>query len=76
MPIFVGLSHHQHQCAFFEALSHKEGLGMLPVVFGYRLESMIAALSKVIKRMHYPLGAMLTCVRWYVAYPLSLRHLE
>jgi putative transposase len=37
---------------------------------------MIAALSKVIKRMHYPLGVMLTCVRWYVAYPLSLRHLE
>jgi len=49
---------------------------MLPVVLGYRLESMIAALSKVIKRMHYPLGVMLTCVRWYVAYPLSLRHLE
>jgi transposase-like protein len=37
---------------------------------------MIGALSKVIKRMHYPLGVMLTCVRWYVAYPLSLRHLE
>ena len=37
---------------------------------------MIAALSKVIRRMHYPLGVMLTCVRWYVAYPLSLRHLE
>lgn len=26
--------------------------------------------------MHYPLEVMLTCVRWYVAYPLSLRHLE
>lgn len=37
---------------------------------------MIAALSKVIKRLHYPLGVMITCVRWYVAYPLSLRHLE
>ena len=37
---------------------------------------MIAALSKVIKRMHYPLGVMLTCVRWYVAYSLSLRQLE
>jgi len=37
---------------------------------------MIAALSNVIKRMHYPLGVMLTCARWYVAYPLSLRHLE
>lgn len=37
---------------------------------------MIAALRKVIKRMHYPLDIMLTCVRWYVAYPLSLRHIE
>ncbi|TDY16711.1 DDE superfamily endonuclease [Paraburkholderia sp. BL6665CI2N2] len=25
---------------------------------------------------HYPLDVMLLCVRWYVAYPLSLRHLE
>lgn len=37
---------------------------------------MIAALRQVIQRMHYPLEVMLTCVRWYVAYPLSLRHLE
>jgi putative transposase len=37
---------------------------------------MIDALRKVIKRMHYPLEVMLTCVRWYVAYPLSLRHIE
>ena len=35
-----------------------------------------AAVSKVLKRLHYPLDVMLTCVRWYVAYPLSLRHLE
>jgi transposase-like protein len=34
------------------------------------------ALSKVLKRLHYPLEIMLTCVRWYVAYPLSLRHIE
>jgi putative transposase len=33
-------------------------------------------LQKVIKRRHYPLDIMLTCVRWYVAYPLSLRHIE
>ena len=37
---------------------------------------MIVALRKVIKRMHYPLEVMLTCVRWYAAYPLSLRHVE
>jgi transposase-like protein len=35
-----------------------------------------AAVSKALKRLHYPLDIMLTCVRWYVAYPLSLRHLE
>ena len=33
-------------------------------------------LRKVLKRLHYPLEVMLTCVRWYVAYPLSLRHIE
>jgi len=32
--------------------------------------------ARVLKRLHYPLEVMLTCVRWYVAYPLSLRHLE
>jgi putative transposase len=37
---------------------------------------MIEALRRVIKRLHYPLEVMLTCVRWYVAYPLSLRHIE
>ena len=37
---------------------------------------MIEALRRVIKRMHYPLEVMLVCVRWYVAYPLSLRHIE
>ena len=37
---------------------------------------MIVALRKVIKRMHYPLEVILTCVRWYAAYPLSLRHIE
>ena len=37
---------------------------------------MIEALRKVIKRMHYPLEVMLTCVRWYVAYPPSLRHID
>jgi transposase-like protein len=34
------------------------------------------AVARVLKRLHYPLDVMLTCVRWYVAYPLSLRNLE
>jgi putative transposase len=37
---------------------------------------MIEALGKAIRRMHYLLEVMLTCVRWYTAYPLSLRHIE
>ena len=37
---------------------------------------MIEALRKVIKRLHYPIEVMLVCVRWYAAYPLSLRHIE
>jgi len=30
----------------------------------------------VIKRLHYPIEVMLAFVRWYAAYPLSLRHIE
>ena len=37
---------------------------------------MIEAVRKVIQRLHYPLDVMLVCVRWYAAYPLSLRHIE
>ena len=33
-------------------------------------------MAKVLKRLHYPLDVILLCVRWYVAYPLSLPHLE
>jgi len=42
----------------------------------FRKSSINSALRKVLKRFHYPLEVMLTCVRWYVAYPLSLRHVE
>ncbi len=28
------------------------------------------------KGAHFPKEIILTCVRWYVAYPLSTRHLE
>jgi transposase-like protein len=37
---------------------------------------MIDALRKEIKRLHHPVEVMLVCVRWYAAYPLSLRHIE
>src|SRR5664279_3536138 len=42
----------------------------------FRQSLMNSTLNKVLQRLHYPLQVMLTCVRWYVAYPLSLRHVE
>ncbi len=30
----------------------------------------------MVQRLHYPLEVMLACVRWYAAYPLSLRNIE
>jgi putative transposase len=35
-----------------------------------------AGIGKVLMRLHYPLDVILLCVRWYVAYSLSLRNLE
>ncbi|WP_412524069.1 IS6 family transposase [Burkholderia sp. S-53] len=37
---------------------------------------MNAILKQVFQRLHYPFDVILLCVRGYVAYPLSLRHLE
>src|SRR5881394_3767568 len=39
-------------------------------------KTMNDAMSKVLKRLHYPIEVMLVSVRWYAAYPLSLRNLE
>jgi|GEM_PF-887976 len=39
-------------------------------------KKMIETLCRVFKRLHYPVEIILVCVRWYVVYPLSLRHLE
>ena len=33
-------------------------------------------IGKVLKRLHFPLDVILLCVRWYVAYSLSLRNLD
>lgn len=35
-----------------------------------------STLRRVIRRLYFPLEIMLACVRWYAAYPLSLRILE
>jgi transposase-like protein len=34
------------------------------------------SLRRVLQRLHYPIEVMLVCVRWYAAYPLSLRQIE
>src|SRR3982074_2660267 len=39
-------------------------------------QTLTPALSRVFKRLHYPFAVMLMCVRWYVAYGLSVRNLE
>ena len=39
-------------------------------------QSLRPALARVFKRLHYPFDVMLMCVRWYVAYGLSVRNLE
>lgn len=38
--------------------------------------SMNDALRRALKRLHHPLEVMPTCVRRYVAYPLSLRRIK
>ena len=40
------------------------------------MKTLNPAMVRVLKRLHYPLDVILTFVRWYAAYPLSLRHLE
>lgn len=39
-------------------------------------QTLTPALARVFKRPHYPFEVMLMCVRWYVAYGLSVRNLE
>jgi transposase-like protein len=33
-------------------------------------------IRKAFKRLHYPVDIIAQCVRWYLAYALSLRNLE
>lgn len=33
-------------------------------------------IKQTFKRLHYPVDVILVCLRWYLAYPLSLRNLE
>jgi putative transposase len=41
-----------------------------------RVITMSKAMRALIKRVRFPFDIMLTCVRWYLAYALSLRNLE
>src|SRR6266404_5103396 len=40
------------------------------------MKTLNPAVGRVLKRLHYPLDVILMCVRWYVAYGLSVRNLE
>jgi transposase-like protein len=46
------------------------------MMIAFQNQLIASALRKVLRRLHYPLEVILTCVRWYAAYPLSLRNLE
>src|SRR5580698_9563660 len=39
-------------------------------------KTLAAGIGKVLKRLHYPFEVIVLCVRWYVAYSLSLRNLK
>jgi putative transposase len=39
-------------------------------------KTLAGGIARVLQRLHYPLDVMLLCVRWYIAYSLSLRNLE
>ena len=36
----------------------------------------MSLIRKTFKRLHYPVDVIAQCVRWYLAYALSLRDLE
>ena len=40
------------------------------------MKTLNPAVDRVLKRLHYPIDVILTCVRWYVSYALSLRNPE
>jgi putative transposase len=39
-------------------------------------KTLAGGIDRVLQRLHYPLDVMLLCVRWYIAFSLSLRNLE
>jgi hypothetical protein len=54
----------------------RDGGGKFRLSLHVLVDSHEYAMKSVIKRLRFPLEVMLVCVRWYVAYPLSLRDLE
>ncbi|MEQ4799553.1 IS6 family transposase, partial [Enterobacter cloacae] len=36
----------------------------------------MSLIQKSFKRLHYPVDIIAKCIRWYLAYALSLRNLE
>lgn len=39
-------------------------------------QTLTPAVARVPRRLHYPFNAMMTCVRWYVAFGMNVRHVE
>jgi len=53
----------------------RSSLGDAKSLMSELMKMLNPAWSKALKRLRYPFEAILTCVRWYVAYPRSLLHL-
>jgi putative transposase len=58
------------------ALSQQADAATIRPMVPVQIQLETSTLRKVLKRLHFPLEIMLVCVRWYAAYPLSLRNLE
>ena len=71
-PVLGSRMHTERSSRFCRDKLIDDNEAMLPI--HVQLEN--STLRGVLKRLHFPLEVMLMCVRWYAAYPLSLRQLE
>lgn len=66
-------------CGFDPHSKYQYGVGsllqqattILPML-DFRQGLINGTMRKVLKRLHYPHGMLLTCVRWYAGYPGSI----
>lgn len=63
--------------AFDDAINGSVALRLWQVTYCFlRCYLLMSLLRKAFKRLYYPVDIITQCVRWYLAYSLSLRNLE